>query len=243
MDKKHRLVLSTPFVNRSIISYGLIVYSSDTRKFVIIQRKHSVEFLLYMKGLYRLTHLPFLLSSITSDEAQLISLSLDPDSFHHIYFDLLDLDESSYFYAITRMTESRDYIKTLLSSLDLSQNRLAWTWPKGRISFTGSEREPPFSCAKREFEEEVEISLPPPLILSKTYIIETIQTLTGRSIESRYFFYVIPFEIPLSSPDSHPEVSDRKWVSFDECLSTLSNGPFFESKLRDLVSLVPPPFH
>lgn len=238
MNCIHRLVIATPFVNKSIVSYGLIVYALNTSKFVIVQRKHSVEFLLYMKGLYRLTHLPFLLSTIPAAELRLVKKSLD-ESYFRLLYSQLGFDDDCLDYALTRMKECHDYILNLITNLDNADNELSWTWPKGRLHVTGSERETPFSCAKREFQEEVEITLPPPIYVSKTYFTEIVQTLTGRNIESRYFFYVIPEEIPLSYPLSHPEVSNRQWVSIDECILTLFNGAFFDEKLQELLHSIP----
>ena len=213
-QRKRRLILETPFTSKSIISYGLIVYAIDTQRWALIQRKHSVEFLLFIRGLYRLTHLPLLLSSITSHESTIIKKCIDngPSFFKDFYLNHLDLDPIGLKYSLIRLAESRTIVTKLLSNIDLTQNQLQWTWPKGRlhISFDNTiTRETPFDCAKREFSEEVEITLPPPLFISDTYVSENIQTFTGRNIESRYWIYVISNEIPMSHPSSNPEVSNQ----------------------------------
>lgn len=216
--KRRRLVLDTPFSTRSTISYGLIVYARDTKRWAIIQRKHSVEFLLFIRGLYRLTYLPFLLSCITKEEAFIIEKCLKggPKIFQSVYLTDLELSPEGLEYALIRMAESRDVVLNLLLKLDISNNSLRWTWPKGRLQIS-SDRETPFECAKREFTEEVEIILPPPLYISDTYVSETVKTITGRNIESRYWIYIIPNEIPMNPPKSHPEVSDRMWIDTDTC--------------------------
>jgi ADP-ribose pyrophosphatase YjhB (NUDIX family) len=221
---RRRLVLDTPFSTRSTISYGLIVYAKDTKRWAIIQRKHSVEFLLFIRGLYRLTYLPLLLSCITKTESDIIEKCLKegPNFFKSIYLKDLELCPDGLEYALIRMAESRNVVLTLLSKLDLSKNNLKWTWPKGRLHIS-SDRETPFDCAKREFTEEVEIILPPPLFISDTYVSENVKTITGRNIESRYWIYIISNEIPMKPPQSHPEVADRNWVDTETCQSLLSN--------------------
>lgn len=226
---KRRLILETPFSGKSIISYGLIVYARDTKKWAIIQRKHSVEFLLFIRGLYRVTYLPLLLSCITADEGLMIKQCIDggPIVFKNIYTDVLHLHIDGLPYALTRMAESHKILSKMLPKLDLSVNQLNWTWPKGRLHISPA-RETPFECAKREFAEEVEIDLPQPSYVSDNYISEVIKTITGRTIESRYWIYIIPHEIPMVTPDSNPEVSDRMWADSDMCREKLRYSDLFE---------------
>ncbi|CAH6420756.1 Hypothetical protein HVR_LOCUS1281 [uncultured virus] len=225
VNSKRRLVLDTPFSTRSTISYGLIVFARDTQRWAIIQRKHSVEFLLFIRGLYRLTHLPLLLSCITSGEADIINRCLKggPSVFNEIFTKELELDPSGLKYALVRMAECRHVVINLLSKLNLSRNQLKWTWPKGRLHIS-SNRETPFACACREFTEEVEVQLPAPLFISDTYVSESIRTITGRNIESRYWIYIIPNEIPMIPPKSHPEVSNRQWVDTETCGKMLTGS-------------------
>lgn len=234
MDLKnpHRLIVDMPFSSKRTISYGLIVYAENTKRWIIIQRKHSVEFLLFIKGFYRITHLTSLLSSITDFEKEYIVSCLDnPDTFfENLYLKELDLEQDGLSYAKLRFNESIPHILILLPLLNLSNNHLEWTWPKGRLQFfqDNSTRETPFDCAKREFFEEVEIVLPPPIFISDTFISENLHTLTGRNIESRYWLYIIPDEIPISPPIDHPEVSNRQWVSTDDCYNLLKNTSLFQ---------------
>lgn len=240
---RYRLILNTPFSSRSTISYGLIVYAKDTQRWVIIQRKHSIEFLLFIRGLYRLTYLPFLLSHVTDVEADVIRKCLEggPAIFEQVYLHELDLEEKGLAYALIRMAESRTITMNLLSKLDFSQNDLSWSWPKGRQSYSGfadtTDRETPFACARREFIEEVEIKLPPPLFISDSYLSTNFHTLTGRTIESRFWIYVIPTEIPIPPIESHPEVSNRLWVDTETCAKLIPRNSIFKEVLSIVASI------
>ncbi len=232
ISHKYRLILSTPFSTRSTISYGLIVYAKDTKRWALVRRKHSIEFLLFIRGLYRITHLPLLLSGLTSKEANIIKDCLSSAlTFNRVYLQELDLDPSGLSYAIIRLTESRNLVLNLLSKISISHNELKWTWPKGRLIYTSSnndERETPFICAQREFIEEVEFTLPPPLFVSDTYLSENILTVTGRNIESRYWIYIIPNEITMTIPNDHPEVSERCWVDSQVCGQLIHHDVLFK---------------
>lgn len=220
-----RLILDTPFIDRNIISYGLVVYALDTKKWVIIQRKHSAEFLLLIRGLYRKSHIPFLLIHITPDEANILTNCINNvDFFTSFYINELNLPDTGLDYAITRIKESYSIFQHLLLKFNVSENTLNWTWPKGRLSNTTSYKEKPLECAIREFIEEVEIQLPNALYISDDYVTEIIKTLSGRHIESRYWLYIIPNEINLYPPINHPEVSNRIWINISDTLDKLYNN-------------------
>lgn len=236
---KRRLIVDTPFVNKSIISYGLIVYAKNTQRFAIIQRKHSVELLLIMRGLYRISYLPSLLNSITLDELEIIKRCLNggPETFRSIFLDELNLEEYGLQYGLIRMAESRNIIAKLLPKLHLQNNLLTWNWPKGRLQIC-SERETPIDCAKREFYEEVEINLPPPIYIADSYLSENIKTVTGRHVESRYWIYIIEEEISMPPILDHPEISNRMWVTASECRSLLSDENLVTTCLNIINSIV-----
>jgi ADP-ribose pyrophosphatase YjhB (NUDIX family) len=223
-----RLVLDTPFASKSTVSYGLIVYAKNSKRWLLTQRKHSIEYLLFFRGLYRLSHLPLILSRITVTERDTIKLCLtsDPGMFGNIYLYDLHLSSEDLHYALLRWVENRTHTSNLLDKLDVSNNTLAWTWPKGRLNIN-AEREAPFECAHREFLEEVEAKLPEPIFISDTYMSETIHTVTGRSIEARYWIYVIEKEITLTPPNNHMEVSDRRWLTTEQCQELIQYDDLF----------------
>jgi len=231
----HRLIIDTPFTSRSTVSYGLIVYAKNNKSWLMVQRKHSSEFIIILRGLYRLTHLPFLLNNITEQEKSLLLTVLSNrilgdehliSTFTHLFVNIMHCSLNDLAYATTRLLEVKDIVPHILSKLDITNNKLAWNWPKGRIDVL--ERENPFECAVRELMEETEISLPEPIFVSNGFLTETIHTLSGRKIEARYWIYVINDEIPLSKPEDHHEVADRIWVSTDKCRSMIENNELFE---------------
>ena len=217
-DNSHRIIISTPFNMRPVISYGLMVFAKDTQRWVIVRDKHTSEYILLVKGYYRPTFTKFLLSKITPEEYESIKNCLTSviSEFVNLYLNDLGLEKDGLLYAIVRMAESRTIILEMINGLDISNNTLPWNWPKGRI-----EKESEFECAIREFNEEVEIVLPPPLLVTDTYVEETITTITGRKLESRFWIYVIPNEIELKKPVNHAEVSDRMWVDTETCINLI----------------------
>lgn len=233
----HRIIISTPFNMRSVISYGLMVFAKDTKRWVIVRDQHTSEYILLIKGYYRPTFTKFLLSKITPEEYQSIKNCLTSaiSEFVNLYLNDLGLEKDGLLYAVVRMAESRTIILDMINDLDISNNTLPWNWPKGRI-----EKESEFECAIREFKEEVEINLPQPILVSDTYVEETITTVTGRKLESRFWIYVIPNEIELKKPVNHREVSDRMWVDTETCINlipkTINHIGLFKKVLNNLTT-------
>jgi 8-oxo-dGTP pyrophosphatase MutT (NUDIX family) len=231
----NRLIISTPFLTKSTISYGLIVYAKNTKRWVLIQRKHSVEFLLIIKGLYRISYLPILLLCLTLKELNILKKCIDDKEYFKDIYELLQLDTIGYEYACIRIKENKLLFKRLLNNININDNILSWNWPKGRLhykkttDFENAETimETPFDCAKREFAEEVEITLPPPIYISENYINNNIKTINGRIIESRYWIYIIENEVDIKPPINNPEVISRDWFDTDKTKLLLNNDEFF----------------
>lgn len=234
-----RLILDTPFTMKSIISYGLIVYANDTKKWIVIQRKHTVEFLLYVLGLYRNSYLHILLSCITKEEKKIIykCIRKGEEYFKYVYNNVLKYSLNNYENSLKHFISTREYVSTIISKINIS-GKLSWNWPKGRINHSNErEKETPIECAKREFFEEVEVKLPDPIYISNTYIIENTKTITGKNIESRYWVYIIPFEFPISKPDHNLEVSDRSWFDTPTCNNIINNNKLFEYAVKLITTI------
>lgn len=233
-----RYILSVPFAIHNIISYGFIVYAKNTRRIAIVQRKHTPEFLVIIRGMYRLTYLPLLLSNITDKECIIIKRCIieGPELFIDIYLRELGFSQDSLEYALIRIAETRNIISSLLDTFDLSQNTLSWNYPKGRLNIS-SKKEIPLECAKREFTEEVEIILPLPLFISETYLVENIKTIFEYNIESRYWIYIIPHEVEMSPPNVHQEISNRMWANIEECERLLLRKDILHQAYNIILSL------
>lgn len=218
---KYRVILKSPFPRKKITSYGLIVIAQDTERMIVVQRRHSVEFLLIVGGNYKSGLLPFLLSEITTAEMKMIQLLLDNREtyFKRVYKDL-GLFSDNYTQAQTMWKINKDRIRALSSSINTSSNILSWSWPKGR----NVPKESLYECAHREFYEEVDLVLPEAIHCSSGTLTTNYNTITGKIIESRYWIYVIDKEIPIKTPCNHPEVESRKWATLSECLELMGHS-------------------
>jgi hypothetical protein len=209
-----RLITSTNFDKSKIISHGLIVYAKDTKETILVQRLHSIEYLLIFTGQYRPSLIPLLIPNLTLEEILILKKIIkDNDLFKPIFLEMgytKDLD-----YAYIRFIESIAIIEKCIERYS-NDNKLKWTFPKGRINLEDLDG---FTCACREFVEEVEHELPEATYISPNYfVVENLTTLGCKTIESRCWLYVIENKFDLSPITHHNEVNDRKWVSIEQAL-------------------------
>lgn len=234
--KNNRIILRYP--EKSVIptvSYGLIVYAMKTRKWVLVQRKHTAEFLVFIKGYYRLVHIPLLLSRCTKHEIKHIRAAVkNLDYFTDLYSKILCQPADGLSNAQLRFSEVLQLLPKLLSKLKNSESNLTWSWPKGR-AIVGVQKEDCLTAAKREFEEEVEVTIPEAELISDTFITETYTTIGGKIITSHYWLYIVTDEFPIPDVDKHPEVKDRGWYSTTDSSVLLS--PHLHRDALDLIAL------
>ena len=226
----YRLILDIPFMHHNKISYGLIVIAKDSHRCLLVQRRHSIAFLYVIRGYYRPSHLPFLLSELTDEERDIIlsCIKLSRTYLSKIFATLKLSDDIEHAYLKLKhdgelITHLISYLHNKHEKIDHEGNgkeemskkeeniELTWFFPKGRRSH-GEEKETPFECAVREFEEEVEVSLPNPVYLSDTPFHYKDRTLHGKCIDSRLWLYVVEKEFPVVEFNDNDEVKSRRWV-------------------------------
>ena len=208
-ENKPRLLLSAQFTRRSIVSYGVMLYARDTGRWLLVQRKHSVEFILLLRGNYRYSHLPIITTHLTRDEAQTLAflISSGPLTYSR-YLERIGLEVSSSDHGYSQLKTHSSTLRVLLGNVAHHEAPL-WTWPKGRCEIGES----PFSSAKREFEEETGVPFPSGAYVSPAYYSQTLLSLQGTDIVTRCWLCSVEREFALPRPRENPEVIASDWSS------------------------------
>lgn len=219
--------VSYTFSSRPVVSYGLMVHARDTKRWLLVQRRHSAEVLIVLRGLYRVSILPQILSGITPEEADLLRecLAGGPTRLKKAYLDL-QLDPKDLPYSLVRMAECRQVLTSLLSNMTFSAV-LSWNWPKGRLQHL-PDKETPFECAVREFGEEVETPVPSAVRISNTPFVERTQTSSGKNLESRCWVYVVSHEFQIPKETSNDETGATGWFNSDEVRKLVGGCALFD---------------
>lgn len=185
----------------------------------MVQRKHSVEFLLILRSVYRYSILHEIVKHITKEESDHLRNCVDRKYYKKLYSDM----------GFTNLTDDilisfYERLPSLINYLDqiVSYGRLTWNFPKGK-----PERGEQFiNCAMREFEEELGFKLPSGAVPSNVMFKEYLETYEKNiSIHNFYFLMTCEdeFELP-KVEDENNEVLDSRWISIEESLGLVNTN-------------------
>lgn len=182
--------------NKCKKSYGLIVYSRDN-KWLLVREKYSPFFVIIMKGIYRDSYIPFLVSHLTQGEVELLKQFLADETKLYKYYDILFTARSeirSPQYTLKRL-RSPSMVRALQESINNCKER--WGFPAGKPKY----KEKAVHCALRECKEESGISIIDGDMILPQIITETIYLISGGVLCKDYWPCII------NRRDMPPDVS------------------------------------
>lgn len=215
-----------------ITSIGIIVFRANMNniEYLMIKRKHSLGFVEFMRGKYPIQNKEYLINifnEMTNDEKALIKKSSFEELWYYLWGDQIGIQyrgeekisKEKFEQLKNGMSNKEEYsLETLLSESTYEWNDTEWGFPKGRRNY----QEKDLSCALREFEEETGY------LRSNIKLIQNIipyeEIFTGSNMKSykhKYFLGYIDNQIDRTYSYQTTEVSDLKWLSFDDCLKTI----------------------
>jgi 8-oxo-dGTP pyrophosphatase MutT (NUDIX family) len=202
-----------------INSYGIILQSQDTNRFLLYQRRDSRAYIKLLRD-YRNDNDPFkLITQITNDEKQRILTNTFDDLWDDLF---LNKNCRTYFtekrrcYSLYKKHTSLKVFEKL-KTLELSKNKLEWGFPKGRIN----KNELPLRCALREFREEtnmftddVNVDTTVSYIFSpiENYSITLYKGICPNEKQVIHKYY----DESIRKICIGPETNDLKWVPFED---------------------------
>jgi 8-oxo-dGTP pyrophosphatase MutT (NUDIX family) len=221
----------------------------NTIKFLLIQRKHSVGFVEFMRGRYNLANvdgLIFLFKQMTPYELNLIKTSTFDVLWDYLWgpnksnvshfndyttsknkFEKLKLDDSSHL-------NLQFYVSNITPEYKYSE----WGFPKGRKNFISEDN---MKTAQREFTEETNYSDDNYVILNKINPIE--ESLVGTNgISYKHVYYIaiandINQEPKLNNenPNQVNEIGDINFFLYEDAMKIIR--PYHIDKLKIVTQL------
>lgn len=208
---KDRNITFNPHRSKHIVSYGSIVIHSPTSSILIVQRKYSPNFINFIKGWYRKSILPDLISEMTTQEISWIKqIKTKPEKFIALYNNISPDGDASY--ATIRFEDNQERIWELCR-LYSGTHEAEWLFPKGKLDTTDASH---IECARREFLEETGLSFIPEAPLSESPIVYYHKSVTDFIYETKLWVFAIDFQEDLFTPFNNFEIAQRKWVPRDE---------------------------
>lgn len=122
-----RTIIKSPFESSLQVYYGIIVFLWETRKWLIVKRKYTTDFLKFVEGSYRNSDLKTILNGLNLEELNsLKTLSQNSFKFNAMFktiFPEKNLEELVY--SKERFLSSSETVKNFLHS---SSNTKNYTW-------------------------------------------------------------------------------------------------------------------
>ena len=238
-----RRILDISLNKEPVKSFGIIPICTKTNKLMLIQRKHSVPFLLLIRMKASFSCIPRLMTKITKPEHDSIKCIFigDTSEYEVNYRRLLYLT-----YNNPKLVEASWYkfytaipiIKRCIEIYENIQrrNEPSYLWPKGVKEWSKNESD--IQCAARELREESGINLFPD---DASIIMNPIQYQNAH-ISREYsiicWIMILKEEIPLTQPEENDEeVLCRSWVHISQVPELLDGNEEIEAFNRVLKTI------
>lgn len=209
---------------------------AESVKFLMICRKHSLNYIEFLRGLYNIDNkfeIGEMFKLMTKDEVEKIF----SEDFDKLWKDLWKKTSKSKMYnkeykrSKRKFTElfSNDNILNYLKSLEIKYEEPEWGFPKGRRNGFESD----IKCALREFSEETFIELSEDDIISNILPIdETYVGTNGHNYKSLYYLTLKLDQNEVVNDFctiDNLEVSKIKWFTFSEAIKKIR--PYYHFKI------------
>ncbi len=206
--------------------------------YLLIRRRNSLNYIELIRGKYDVENMEYLethLEYITNDERK----DILNNNFSKLWCDLWEYTNN--YQELPDYIESKQKFDMLKNGLVYKKNELLlktsfekminrtrtnyiepeWGFPKGRRN----SREKNVDCARREFEEETNISTHHYHILNFSPVEETY--MASNHLKYKHIYYIsqalqkVPLEINVSNKSQRIEIGDIQWLTIDETLAKI----------------------
>lgn len=205
---------------------------NDNIQFLMVQRKHSLGYMEFMRGRYIIDNINSL-NHLVEQMSPLEIKDIDNNNFDYLWNNLWDINN------IRNKNHHKEYIQSKqkfnqikLNHSDIFKNTIPlynfneWGFPKGRRESYESD----LVCAIREFEEETNLDESNYTILDKCKSIRENLTGTNGVYYAHNYFLSIINDNTDSKDDTNREIGQTKVLNILECLDKIR--PYHKNKIR-----------
>jgi len=218
-DLANSVVIFNPHRQKKIPSFGIVAYHHTTRRFLVVCRRFSPNYITVLRGAFKRSNLPKLIYGMTLDEQNsLMSIFNGKNNIEKLIEEVCPFSDREY--ACMRFKIEQDLMLPALESAFQKKyfSTKEWLFPKGRI-----ERNESFlDAAYREFREETGVSTPLPIPINTRPIVVYHKGDNDFFYETRY--WVISTDEELVFPENYKnyEISDCRYFSLADLNIVLS---------------------
>lgn len=230
--------------NKFIKNYKSNIFYNKI-KFLMVQRKHSLGYMEFMRGKYDIKNteqIEYILEQMTPQELN----DINNKNFDYLWNMLWDNDPNStttiknkhhykeYIISKQKFYELKMKCNNILINIKPKFNFNEWGFPKGRREMYETD----IVCAMREFEEETFYNENDYLILDDSNSIR--ENLTGTNgINYRHNYFLALLHHNQNKNMVNKEIGDIKFLNIDECLNNIRpyhvNKKIIIKKIHNLI--------
>lgn len=215
--------------NNLITSYGILLFYKDKDgeiKYLLSQRRDTIEYTDYIKGNYLYAHLQRYFSLMTIEERQRLVLYNFDDLWDDLWVDhtnrlYIEMKERAKF----KFTANITTMKRFLSNTESIALEPSWGFPKGKRN----NNEELITCALREFCEETNLILDYSHLVSIPPAVEIFKGTNDKMYKTIYYIAQVPEEIippripvdGIRTDTISEEVYRLKWLTSDNAIKLL----------------------
>ena len=206
--------------------------------YLLIRRRNSLNYIELIRGKYDIENMEYLethIEYLTNEERE----SIMKNDFSKLWCNLWEV--SNNYYELPDYVESKQKFDMLKKGIIYKKNEILlktsfekmikrtrtyysepeWGFPKGRRN----SREKNVECAKREFEEETNITSRDYHILNFSPIEETY--MASNHLKYKHIYYIsqslnqVPLQINASNKSQRIEIGDIQWLTIDQTLEKI----------------------
>lgn len=218
-------IYKTVYVNQPICSYGIILYKYEdhVKKYLMIRRKHTLGFIVIIRGKYMVpdvTQLKLEVDRLTVYEKDRILNNTFDDNWDYLwigqYHQKYNKEKN---YAQNKYNLHFEKIKELILTSSTNWLEPEWEFPKGRLHIGESM----LSGAIREFTEETNIPVSDITIIKNLYPFEEVYISSNDKIYKNTYYlakFTSKNECDLAKFQIE-EVSKMEWMTESECIQQI----------------------
>lgn len=221
---------------------------SNSIKFLMIQRKHTLGYIEFIRGRYRIDNIDgiiYLFQQMTSEEI----INIATNDFDHLWTEFWgtslmasqniqnEYEKSKEKFLILKNEDDELSLNFYVNNVVPAWKQSEWGFPKGRRN----KLEDNLTCAKREFNEESDFNDIDYLVLDN--ISPVIEDFIGTNgVKYRHVYYIAinnknldDIKVNLDNSHQNSEIRDIKFFNYDEGLKIIRPYHVAKKKVLSIV--------
>lgn len=219
-----------PFNKDPVASYGIVLFYVDKNNiiwYLLAQRRDTIEYVNYLRGIYSPYHLNTYFKLMTPSERY----RLEHFPFDKLWDDLWINHDNRYYRdgkekARIKYEAATSVMKKTLQETESYRTEPGWCFPKGRKNPWETDVE----CAFREFKEETKLNISYRNLINITPLKEVFRGSNGKMYATIYYvaqseqklpIHKIPVPDGLRSETISEEIANLQWMTMVDALKVL----------------------